>query len=85
MLADEDLSLRKQAIEKILAIRAYLAKTTEEGEEEEDKDEVEEEDEWKDEEDIDADELILDAAEKAAIQNLTVREFKIPTSDAGSQ
>ena len=61
MLADEDPSLRKQAVEKILAIRADLAKTTEENEEEEEEDEVEEDDEWEDEEDIDAEELILDA------------------------
>ena len=77
MLADEDPSLRKQAVEKILAIRADLAKTTEENEEEEE-DEMEEDDEWEDEEDIDAEELILDATEKAAIQNSTVREFQVP-------
>ena len=78
MLADEDPSLRKQAVEKILAIRADLAKSTEENEEEEEEDEVEEDDEWEDEEDIDAEELILDATEKAAIQNSTVREFQVP-------
>ena len=78
MLADEDPSLRKQAVEKILAIRADLAKTAEEDEEEEEEEEVEEEDEWEDEGDIDAEELILDAAEKAAIQNSTVREFQVP-------
>ena len=85
MLAGEDQSLRKQAVEKSLAIRADLAKTIEEDEQEKEEDEVEEEDEWEDEDDIDAEEPILNAAEKAAIQNLTVREFKIPTSDAGSQ
>lgn len=78
MLAGEDQSLRKQAVEKSLAIRADLAKTTEEDEEEEEEDEVEEEDDWEDEVDIDAEELILDAAEKAAIQNSTVREFQVP-------
>ena len=77
MLADEDPSLRKQAVEKILSIRADLAKTTEENEEEEEEDEVEEDDEWEDEEDIDAEELILDAVERAAIQNSTVREFQV--------
>ena len=61
-----------------MAIRADLAKTSEEDEEEEDEDEVEEEDEWEDEEDIDAEELILNAAEKAEIQNSTVREFQVP-------
>ena len=85
MLAGEDQSLRKQAVEKSLAIRADLAKTIEEDEQEKEEDEVEEEDEWEDEDDMDAEEPILNAAEKAAIQNLTVREFKIPTSDAGSQ
>ena len=39
---------------------------------------MEEEDDWEDEVDIDAEELILDAAEKAAIQNSTVREFQVP-------
>ena len=85
MLAGEDQSLRKQAVEKSLAIRADLAKTIKEDEQEKEEDEVEEEDEWEDEDDIDAEEPILNAAEKAAIQNLTVREFKIPTSYAGSQ
>ena len=39
---------------------------------------MEEDDEWEDEEDIDAEELTHDAAERAAIQNLTIREFQVP-------
>ena len=46
--------------------------------EEEEEDEVEEEDEWEDEDDIDAEELILNAIEKAAIQDSTLREFQVP-------
>ena len=63
MLAGEDQSLRKQAVEKSLAIRADLAKTIKEDEQEKEEDEVEEEDEWEDEDDIDAEEPILNAAE----------------------
>ena len=80
MLADDDQSLRKQAVEKILAIRADLAKTTEEDEvgDKETEEEEEEEDEWEDEDDFDAEELILDPSERAAIENSTVREFEVP-------
>ena len=59
MLAGEDQSLRKQAVEKSLAIRADLAKTIKEDEQEKEEDEVEEEDEWEDEDDIDAEEPIF--------------------------
>ena len=69
MLVGEDQSLRKQAVEESLAIGADLAKTIKEDEQEKKEDEVEEEDEWEDEDDIDAEELILNAAEKAAIQD----------------
>ena len=79
LLADDDQSLRQQAVEKVLAIRADLAKTTEEdGEEETEEEEEEDEDEWEDEDDLDTEELILDVSEQAAIENSTVRQFGVP-------
>ena len=81
MLADDNQALRQQAVDKILAIRADFAKTAEEdGEEEteEEEEEEEDEDEWEDEDDLDTEELILDVAERAAIENSTVRQFDVP-------
>ena len=79
MLADDNQALRQQAVDKILAIRADFAKTAEEdGEEETEEEEEEDEDEWEDEDDLDTEELILDVAEQAAIENSTVRQFDVP-------
>ena len=81
MLADDNQALRQQAVDKILAIGADFAKTAEEdGEEEteEEEEEEEDEDEWEDEDDLDTEELILDVAERAAIENSTVRQFDVP-------